>query len=54
MPVSKFAVSESTMKSASSLSLYVARNLPRFSEPTSSSPSITNRTLSGSSPVDLR
>ena len=29
-------------------------SLPRFSEPISSSPSITNRTLSGSSPFDLQ
>ncbi len=54
MPVSKFAVSDSTMKSASSRSRYAFRKRSRFSEPISSSPSITKRTFTGRSPPDFR
>ncbi len=54
MPVSKFAVSDRTMKSAAIRSLYFARKRPRFSEPISSSPSMMNLTLQGTSPPDLR
>jgi hypothetical protein len=54
MPVSKLAVSESTMKSAESIGLYFARNAPRLPEPISSSPSITNLTLHGRAPLDCR
>ena len=41
------------MKSAASMSLYLSRNWPRFSEPISSSPSMTNFTLQGSAPARL-
>ena len=54
MPVSKLAVSESTMKSAAIMPRYFARKRLRFSEPISSSPSITNFTLHGSVPPDFR
>ncbi len=46
--MSKFAVSDSTMKSAAIMPLYLSRNLLRFSEPISSSPSMMNFTLQGS------
>ena len=54
MPVSKFAVSESTMKSADIMPLYLSRKRPRFSEPISSSPSMMNLTLQGSEACDFK
>ena len=50
-PVSKLAVSVSTIASAESAGAVLRRNAARWPEPTSSSPSTTIFTLSGSAPA---